>query len=110
MRLGRCVAALVMAAMPGMIPGAGHAAKDSAVTTSGLPIPRYVSLKSNNVKVRAGPTVENDVSWVYTRAGLPVEVTAEFENWRRVRDSEGRRLDAGEKMRGRLVPHHRQWF
>ncbi|HXI06527.1 MAG: SH3 domain-containing protein [Bradyrhizobium sp.] len=89
MRLGRCVAALVMAAMPGMIPGAGHAAKDSAVTTSGLPIPRYVSLKSNNVKVRAGPTVENDVSWVYTRAGLPVEVTAEFENWRRVRDSEG---------------------
>jgi SH3-like domain-containing protein len=30
-----------------------------------------------------------DVAWVYTRSGLPVEITAEFENWRRVRDSEG---------------------
>ncbi|HEY4203627.1 MAG TPA: SH3 domain-containing protein [Xanthobacteraceae bacterium] len=58
-------------------------------TVSGLPIPRYVSLKSDHVNVRRGPTKDNDVSWIYTRAGLPVEVTAEFENWRRVRDSEG---------------------
>lgn len=56
---------------------------------SGLPIPRYVSLKSDHVNVRVGPTKDNDVSWIYTRAGLPVEVTAEYENWRRVRDSEG---------------------
>jgi SH3-like domain-containing protein len=41
------------------------------------------------VNVRAGPTKDNDVAWVYTRSGLPVEITAEFENWRRVRDSEG---------------------
>jgi SH3-like domain-containing protein len=65
------------------------AAKDSAMTTSGLPVPRYVSLKSDHVNVRAGPTKDNDVAWVYTRSGLPVEITAEFENWRRVRDSEG---------------------
>src|SRR3984957_5064616 len=64
-------------------------AKDSAVTSSGLPVPRYVSLKSDHVNVRAGPTKDNDVAWVYTRSGLPVEITAEFENWRRVRDSEG---------------------
>lgn len=57
--------------------------------TSGLPLPRYVSLKSDHVNVRAGPTKDNDVAWIYTRSGLPVEVTAEFENWRRVRDSEG---------------------
>jgi SH3-like domain-containing protein len=61
----------------------------SAATTSGLPVPRYVSLKSDHVNVRAGPTKDNDVAWVYTRSGLPVEITAEFENWRRVRDSEG---------------------
>jgi SH3-like domain-containing protein len=67
----------------------GVAAKDTVVTTSGLPIPRYVSLKSDHVNVRAGPTKDNDVAWVYTRSGLPVEVTAEYENWRRVRDSEG---------------------
>ena len=67
----------------------GFSAKDSAVTTSGLPVPRYVSLKSDHVNVRAGPTKDNDVAWVYTGSGLPVEITAEFENWRRVRDSEG---------------------
>lgn len=65
------------------------AAKDPATSTSGLPVPRYVSLKSDHVNVRAGPTKDQDVSWIYTRSGLPVEITAEFENWRRVRDSEG---------------------
>jgi len=64
-------------------------AKDATLTTSGLPVPRYVSLKSDHVNVRAGPTKDNDVAWVYTRSGLPVEITQEFENWRRVRDSEG---------------------
>ncbi|MCX7307455.1 MAG: SH3 domain-containing protein, partial [Afipia sp.] len=53
------------------------AAKDASVTTSGLPVPRYVSLKSDHVNVRAGPTKDHDVAWVYTRAGLPVEITAE---------------------------------
>src|SRR3954452_23445212 len=67
-----------------------HSAKDSTPqTASGLPVPRYVSLKSDHVNVRAGPTKDNDVAWVYTRSGLPVEITAEYENWRRVRDSEG---------------------
>ena len=67
-----------------------HSAKDNTPqSASGLPVPRYVSLKSDHVNVRAGPTKDNDVAWVYTRAGLPVEITAEFENWRRVRDSEG---------------------
>jgi SH3-like domain-containing protein len=65
------------------------AGKDAPVSASGLPVPRYVSLKSDHVNVRAGPTKDNDVAWVYTRSGLPVEITAEFENWRRVRDSEG---------------------
>jgi SH3-like domain-containing protein len=54
-----------------------------------LPVPRFVSLKPGKVNVRAGPTKDNDVTWVYTRSGLPVEVTAEYENWRRVRDWEG---------------------
>ena len=90
MALGRiCSVAVLAAAMLGILGGAGHAAKDSATPASGLPVPRYVSLKSDHVNVRAGPTKDNDVAWVYTRAGLPVEITAEFENWRRVRDSEG---------------------
>ena len=89
MGLRRLRAVVALAAMLGVMAGPGHAAKDSAVATSGLPIPRYVSLKSDHVNVRAGPTKDNDVAWVYTRSGLPVEITAEFENWRRVRDSEG---------------------
>jgi SH3-like domain-containing protein len=90
MALGRFCSVVVLAgAAMGASISTGFSAKDTAVTTSGLPVPRYVSLKSDHVNVRAGPTKDNDVSWVYTRAGLPVEITAEFENWRRVRDSEG---------------------
>uniref|UniRef100_Q07V30 Aspartyl-trna synthetase n=1 Tax=Rhodopseudomonas palustris (strain BisA53) TaxID=316055 RepID=Q07V30_RHOP5 len=90
MALGRWVAlAGVVSLSWGLSVTASQAAKDSPATTSGLPIPRYVSLKSDHVNVRAGPTKDNDVAWVYTRSGLPVEITAEYENWRRVRDSEG---------------------
>jgi SH3-like domain-containing protein len=90
MALGRfCLVVVLAGGWLGASVSSGFSAKDAAVTTSGLPIPRYVSLKSDHVNVRAGPTKDNDVAWVYTRSGLPVEITAEFENWRRVRDSEG---------------------
>jgi len=56
---------------------------------SNLPIPRYVSLKSDRVNVREGPSKEHPTVWIYERAGLPVEITAEFETWRKIRDSEG---------------------
>src|SRR5438094_124213 len=56
---------------------------------SGLPMPRFVSLKPDRVNVRGGPTRDHEVTFVYTRAGLPVEITAESENWRRIRDWEG---------------------
>ena len=58
-------------------------------TATGLPIPRYVSLKSDRVNLREGPSKDHRTSWVFQRAGLPVEITAEFETWRRIRDSEG---------------------
>ncbi|QCK85173.1 aspartyl-trna synthetase [Phreatobacter aquaticus] len=54
-----------------------------------LPVPRFVSLKSERVNARMGPTRDHGVIWIYQRAGLPVEITAEFENWRRIRDNEG---------------------
>lgn len=56
---------------------------------SGLPLPRFVSLKSKSVNMRVGPSVDYAVSWRYTRAGVPVEVVQEYDNWRRVRDAEG---------------------
>jgi SH3-like domain-containing protein len=90
MAFGRFCSLVVLAgAWLGASVNSGFTAKDTALTASGLPVPRYVSLKSDHVNVRVGPTKDNDVSWVYTRSGLPVEITAEFENWRRIRDSEG---------------------
>src|ERR1700745_1273389 len=83
------LAAFLAGAVLGASVSTGFSAKDTAVTSSGLPVPRYVSLKSDHVNVRAGPTKDHDVTWVYTRAGLPVEITAESENWRRIRDWEG---------------------
>lgn len=56
---------------------------------SGQAVPRFASLKSDRVNVRRGPGQEHGIDWVYRRAGLPVEVIAETEIWRRVRDSDG---------------------
>ena len=56
---------------------------------SGLPLPRFVSLKSDRVRVRRGPSTQHQVAWVYRARGLPVEIIAEFENWRRIRDADG---------------------
>lgn len=56
---------------------------------TGLPLPRYASLKTDRVNLREGPSKEHATKWVYERAGLPVEIMAEFDTWRRVRDSEG---------------------
>lgn len=58
-------------------------------TASNLPVPRYVSLKSDRVNLREGPSKEHRTLWIYERAGLPVEITAEFDTWRKIRDSEG---------------------
>jgi len=56
---------------------------------SGQPVPRFQSLRSDRVNLREGPSKDHRTLWVFERAGLPVEVTAEFEIWRRIRDSEG---------------------
>jgi SH3-like domain-containing protein len=69
--------------------GAVSARAQPLGTVSGLPIPRFVSLKADKINVHIGPAKNYEVKWVYQRAGLPVEITAEFENWRRVRDSDG---------------------
>ena len=52
-------------------------------------MPQFVSLKADEVNVRKGPGWDHAVAWVFRRAGLPVEVIAEFDVWRQVRDSEG---------------------
>jgi len=70
------------------VPGPALAAQDVGTVTK-LPIPRYVSLKTDRVNLREGPSKDHRTSWVFQRAGLPVEIMAEFETWRRIRDAEG---------------------
>ncbi|MGB8814110.1 MAG: SH3 domain-containing protein [Paracoccaceae bacterium] len=54
-----------------------------------LPLPRYVTLKTSEGNARRGPGLSHRIDWVFTRAGMPLRITAEFENWRRVEDTEG---------------------
>jgi SH3-like domain-containing protein len=56
---------------------------------TGLPLPRFVSLKTAEGRARRGPSMTHRVDWLYTRRDLPLRVTGEFEHWRRVEDVDG---------------------
>jgi SH3-like domain-containing protein len=73
----------------GLILASGAAFADPVGPVTKLPLPRFASLKTDRVNLREGPSKDHATKWVYQRAGLPVEITAEFEIWRKVRDSEG---------------------
>lgn len=82
--LRACTAALLLSwAAPAMAEDA------SILNPSGLPIPRYVSIKSNEVNVRVGPGKRYPIRYVYKRAGLPVQIVEEFAHWRKIKDFEG---------------------
>jgi SH3-like domain-containing protein len=61
-------------------------------TPSGRPVPRFVSLKDDEVFGRTGPGKDYPVATIYRQIGLPVRVIAETEEWRRVEDPQGRRV------------------
>ena len=75
--------------LAGLAGVADIAAAQSAKGVSGLPLPRFVSLKSKRVNLRIGPSTDYATSWMYTKAGLPVEIIQEYDNWRRIRDADG---------------------
>ena len=63
--------------------------KDGAPKTSGLPIPRFASLRTDAVNLRTGPGTRYPTDWLFVRRGLPVEIIGEFDTWRHVRDPSG---------------------
>ena len=67
----------------------GCALAAAAAAEAGEPLPRFVSLKSDEVNVRTGPGMRYPIAWVFVREGLPVEIVAEFESWRKIVDAEG---------------------
>ena len=88
-RASVCALALGLCALAPTSLRAQEAPEANEHAESGLPLPRYVSLKSDRVNLRQGPGTEYPIAWVFRRAGLPVEVIREFDGWRQVRDSEG---------------------
>lgn len=79
--MGLAVAAL-LAADPAL-------ARDPETTPSGFAVPRYLSLKFDKVNARSGPGDDHRVLWVYRVRGLPVQIVAETQEWRRICDPEG---------------------
>lgn len=57
--------------------------------TTGLPLPRFVSLGADEVNLRFGPGEGYPIAWILTREGLPVEIVEEFDTWRKVRLHDG---------------------
>src|SRR5258706_14731648 len=87
-RISSCLLLLLALLQAGAAYGEdGTGRKVGSVTN--LPIPRFVSLKANEVNSRVGPGGEYQIAWVFRRAGLPVEGLGEFENWRLVPDLAG---------------------
>ncbi len=72
-----------------MIIALGVASVAAALEGSGQPLPRFVSLRAGEVNMRLGPGEQYPIEWVYQRAGMPMEVVAEYYTWRRVRDWRG---------------------
>ncbi|CAI8413205.1 MAG TPA: hypothetical protein DIT66_04565 [Rhodobiaceae bacterium] len=72
------------------LPISAQTARDTRPTgDSGLPLPRFVSIKSDAANVRRGPGHDYPLLWQYQRQGLPVEIIAEYGAWRQIRDHQG---------------------
>jgi len=101
---------LLVAAAPEPAAAAGEA--------PGLKVPRFVSLHADRVNLRAGPGSRYPIEWVLTKKEMPVQIIAQFEHWRRIRDWEGtvgwvqERMVTGKRTvvvnKGGVRPLHKQ--
>ena len=78
-------APVVVPAAPAPAPPAVDPAKGSVTQ---LPIPRFMSLRFDDVNLRVGPGTRYPIDWVYHRRDLPVEILRELDDWRLVRDQD----------------------
>jgi len=61
----------------------------AATNPSGLPLPRFVTVRAKQSTVRVGPGYQYNVAWTYQIPGTPVEIIQEFDVWRKIRDVDG---------------------
>jgi SH3-like domain-containing protein len=81
---GARLAATLLAAVIAASPLATAAESDPAQR-----LPRFVSLRADQVNLRVGPGEHYPIAWVLTRKHMPVEIVREFEHWRMIRDWQG---------------------
>src|SRR6266446_1681609 len=89
MARARCVRAVIGIMSAAALFAGGARLSLAAEGEASLPVPRFVSLHADKVNLRAGPGDRYPIEWVLTRKEMPVEIVAEFEHWRRVRDYQG---------------------
>lgn len=82
------LAAVFAVAVCGSTPAAAGAEAGRGPVTD-LPLPRFVSMRAETANARRGPSLDQRVDWSFVRRGLPLEVIAEYGQWRRVRDADG---------------------
>jgi len=90
--IGRLALSLAAAALAGAFLCAGPAGATEPGArgpVTNLPIPRFVSMRAETANARRGPGLDHRVDWAFVHRGLPLEVTAEYGHWRRVRDRDG---------------------
>ncbi|WP_370320067.1 SH3 domain-containing protein [Oricola sp.] len=78
-----------VAAVMAIAPAAAQTTGSINRGASGLPLPRFVSLKAAKVNMRIGPGSDYKVAYRYLKPGIPMEIIQEYDNWRRVRDADG---------------------
>jgi len=89
MPMTRLIAVLLCLVLMGPAVFGARAQGRETGESTGLPVPRFVSLRADEVNLRAGPGLRYPVEWVFRRRGLPVEVVDEFKAWRQIRAWDG---------------------
>ena len=85
----RRIAVIIAVLGSGVLTGAGATMPDGRPTPTGLEVPRWVTLKSSQVRARQGPGLDYRILWEYRAASLPVQVIAETREWRKICDPDG---------------------
>ena len=80
--------ALLSAFILAFFPPIVHAGETRGPVTN-LPLPRFVSMKASEANVRRGPSLTHRIDWVFKRRDMPLQITGEYGNWRKVQDRDG---------------------
>ena len=83
---------IILGVLASLIFSLNLAVAQEAVTDegeTGLTLPRFVSLRSSHINARSGPGARYPIEWVYMQKSAPVEIVAEFELWRKIKDWQG---------------------